>query len=172
MLFRSTALKEVFAAADPERRQWCALGSVKSQFGHTKGAAGSAGLVKVALALRHQVYPPTANVDAPNPELGFADSPLYLSTKVRPWIQATAEPRRGSVSSFGLGGTNFHVAVEEYRGTAKAPRVRAFNAEVWLASAATASELADGVAAWRKTSEVDFERAARSSQQSFDAAAV
>jgi acyl transferase domain-containing protein/NADP-dependent 3-hydroxy acid dehydrogenase YdfG len=171
-LCEATALKEVFAAADPERRQWCALGSVKSQIGHTKGAAGSAGLVKVALALRHQVYPPTANVDAPNPELGFGDSPLYLSTKVRPWIQATAEPRRGSVSSFGFGGTNFHVAVEEYRGAAKALRVRAFNAEVWLASAATASELADGVAAWRKTSEVDFELAARSSQQSFDAAAV
>ena len=171
-LCEATALKEVFAAANPERRQWCALGSVKSQIGHTKGAAGSAGLVKIALALRHQVYPPTANVDAPNPELGFADSPLYLSTIARPWIQATAEPRRGSVSSFGFGGTNFHVAVEEYRGAAKAPRVRAFNAEVWLASAATAAELADLVAAWRKTGEADFERGARSSQQGFDAAAA
>ncbi|MDA0698636.1 MAG: SDR family NAD(P)-dependent oxidoreductase, partial [Chloroflexi bacterium] len=171
-LCEATALKEVFAAANPERRQWCALGSVKSQIGHTKGAAGSAGLVKVALALRHQVYPPTANVDAPNPELGFADSPLYLSTKARPWIQATAEPRRGSVSSFGFGGTNFHVTVEEYRGAAAAPRVRAFNAEVWLASAATAAELADCVAAWRKTGEAEFERGARSSQQGFDAAAV
>ena len=171
-LCEATALKEVFSAANPERRQWCALGSVKSQIGHTKGAAGSAGLVKVALALRHQVYPPTANVDAPNPELGFADSPLYLSTKARPWIQAKAEARRGSVSSFGFGGTNFHVAVEEYRGKAAAPRVRAFNAEVWLASAASAAELADCVAAWRKAGEADFERGARRSQQAFDAAAL
>jgi acyl transferase domain-containing protein len=161
----ATALKEVFAAADAGRRQWCALGSVKSQIGHTKGAAGSAGMVKVALALRHQAFPPTANIDAPNPEMGFGESPLYLNTKARPWIQASGEPRRGSVSSFGFGGTNFHVALEEYRGASPAPRVRAFGAEVFLASAANAAELATRVAAWTKLKATEFVAAARTSQQ-------
>jgi acyl transferase domain-containing protein/NADP-dependent 3-hydroxy acid dehydrogenase YdfG len=168
----ATALKEVFAAADAGRRQWCALGSVKSQIGHTKGAAGTAGMVKVALALRHQAFPPTANIDAPNPEMGFGESPLYLNTKARPWIQASGEPRRGSVSSFGFGGTNFHVALEEYRGASPAPRVRAFGVEVFLASAANATELATRVAAWTKLKATEFVAAARTSQQGFDAAAV
>ena len=172
-LCETTALKDVFAAADPVRRQWCALGSVKSQIGHTKGAAGTAGMIKVALALRHQAFPPTANVDTPNPELGFAESPFYLSTKARPWIQASGEPRRGGVSSFGFGGTNFHVALEEYRGASPAPRVRAFGAEVFLASGATGAELSALVAAWAKpTATVEFSVSARTSQQAFDAGAV
>ena len=168
----ATALKDVFAAADGVRRQWCALGSVKSQIGHTKGAAGTAGMIKVALALRHQAFPPTANVDTPNPELGFAESPLYLSTKARPWIQASGEPRRGAVSSFGFGGTNFHVALEEYRGAAPAPRVRAFGAEVFLAGGATGAELVALVAAWAKPTATEFGTAARASQQAFDAGAA
>ena len=168
----ATALKDVFAAADGVRRQWCALGSVKSQIGHTKGAAGTAGMIKVALALRHQAFPPTANVDTPNPELGFAESPLYLSTKARPWIQASGEPRRGAVSSFGFGGTNFHVALEEYRGAAPAPRVRAFGAEVFLVGGATGAELVALVAAWAKPTATEFGTAARASQQAFDAGAA
>ena len=168
----ATALKDVFAAADGVRRQWCALGSVKSQIGHTKGAAGTAGMIKVALALRHQAFPPTANVDTPNPELGFAESPLYLSTKARPWIQASGEPRRGAVSSFGFGGTNFHVALEEYRGAAPAPRVRAFGAEVFLAGGATGAELSALVAAWAKPTATEFGTLARASQQAFDAGAA
>lgn len=168
----ATALKDVFAAADGVRRQWCALGSVKSQIGHTKGAAGTAGMIKVALALRHQAFPPTANVDTPNPELGFAESPLYLSTKARPWIQASGEPRRGAVSSFGFGGTNFHVALEEYRGAAPAPRVRAFGAEVFLAGGATGAELVALVAAWAKPTATELGTAARASQQAFDAGAA
>jgi len=171
-LCEATALKDVFAAADPVRRHWCALGSVKSQIGHTKGAAGTAGLVKVALALQHRTLPPTANVDVPNPELGFGDSPLYLNSTGRPWIQASGEPRRGSVSSFGFGGTNFHVALEEYRGGSSAPRVRAFGAEVFLASAGSGDELATKVAGWSQTTEADFAARARSSQQGFAATAA
>jgi acyl transferase domain-containing protein/NAD(P)H-dependent flavin oxidoreductase YrpB (nitropropane dioxygenase family)/NAD(P)-dependent dehydrogenase (short-subunit alcohol dehydrogenase family) len=107
-------LKRVFSAAGAGR-QTCALGSVKSMIGHTKCTAGVAGMVKAALALRHKVLPPTINVDEPNTKAGFAQSPFYLNTQVRPWIHhRTDYPRRAAVSAFGFGGTNFHVVMEEY----------------------------------------------------------
>ncbi|MEM6793982.1 MAG: beta-ketoacyl synthase N-terminal-like domain-containing protein, partial [Acidobacteriota bacterium] len=93
-----------------------ALGSVKSQVGHCKAAAGAAGLFKAVMALHHKVLPPTLKIDRPNPEMGLEDSDFYLSTVARPWIRDPARPRRAGVSSFGFGGSNFHVAVEEYSG--------------------------------------------------------
>ncbi|MBI5768905.1 MAG: SDR family NAD(P)-dependent oxidoreductase [Verrucomicrobia bacterium] len=170
-LCEASALNEVFRAADRERQQWCALGSIKSQIGHTKGAAGTAGLLKAALALHHRVLPPTANVDAPHPELGFAGSPLYLNTQVRPWIQAASEARRAAVSSFGFGGTNFHVTLEEYRGAHAAPRVRALGVEVLLASAPTAGELARKIGAWLKLGAGDLPRVAEQIRADFDPSA-
>ena len=98
-------------------RQRCALGSVKSMIGHTKATAGVAGLVKVALALHHRVLPPTLGVNQPNPKANFEESPFYVNSETRPWIQgASAAPRRAGVSAFGFGGTNFHVVAEEYSG--------------------------------------------------------
>jgi polyketide-type polyunsaturated fatty acid synthase PfaA len=98
-----------------QRKQHIALGSVKSQIGHTKGAAGAAGLIKAALALHHKVLPPTLNIARPNPKLDIENSPFYLNTEARPWIRAEgAPPRRAGVSAFGFGGTNFHVVLEEY----------------------------------------------------------
>jgi acyl transferase domain-containing protein/acyl carrier protein/NAD(P)-dependent dehydrogenase (short-subunit alcohol dehydrogenase family) len=92
----------------------CAVGTVKSMIGHTKGCAGIAGLVKVALSLRHQVLPPTLWVEQPTaPELWSGDSPAYLNTELRPWIHP-GHPRRAAVNSFGFGGTNFHAVLEEY----------------------------------------------------------
>ena len=93
----------------------CALGSVKSMIGHTKAAAGSAGLMKAALALHHKVLLPTLKVDEPDPALNVEDSPFYLNTRSRPWFTANDHPRRAGVSSFGFGGSNFHVVLEEYR---------------------------------------------------------
>lgn len=109
-------MREVFSAADNNHKQWCALGSIKSQIGHSKGAAGAAGLFKITMALHHKVLPPTIKVDVPNPDLHISDSPFYLNTKSRPWIKNSDVPRRASVSSFGFGGTNFHLTVEEYKG--------------------------------------------------------
>ncbi len=107
-------LREVFSEDNP-RQAHIALGSVKSQIGHTKAAAGAAGLIKAALALHHRVLPPTINVAAPNPKFGLEGSPLYLNTHARPWLRtADAPPRRAAVSAFGFGGTNFHVVLEEY----------------------------------------------------------
>ena len=93
----------------------CALGSVKSMIGHTKAAAGSAGLVKAALALHHKVLLPTLKADEPDPALNIEESPFYLNTRSRPWFAAKDHPRRAGVSSFGFGGSNFHVILEEYR---------------------------------------------------------
>ena len=111
-------LRQVFDAGDTERKQWCALGSVKSQIGHTKAAAGAAGLFKAVMALHHKVLPPSIKIDAPNPKLDIEQSPFYLNTRTRPWIRSSAHPRRASVSAFGFGGSNFHVALEEYQSTA------------------------------------------------------
>ncbi|MEU1402903.1 beta-ketoacyl synthase N-terminal-like domain-containing protein [Streptomyces sp. NPDC005728] len=98
-----------------EERQFAAVSSVKSQIGHTKAAAGAAGMIKLALALHHKLLPPTINVDRPNPALDWAESPFYVGTRTRPWILDPARPqRRAGVSSFGFGGTNFHVVMEEF----------------------------------------------------------
>ncbi|MER6127730.1 SDR family NAD(P)-dependent oxidoreductase [Streptomyces sp. NPDC001795] len=98
-----------------EERQFGAVGSVKSQIGHTKAAAGAAGMIKLALALHHRLLPPTINVDKPNPAIDWEKSPFYVSTRTRPWIRDPRRPeRRAAVSSFGFGGTNFHVVLEEH----------------------------------------------------------
>ena len=135
-------LRQVFAANGDGARQWCALGSVKSQIGHTKAAAGAAGLFKTVMALHHKVLPPTIKVAAPNPNLAIADSPFYLNTETRPWIRASDHPRRAAVSAFGFGGSNFHVTLEEYLGPgAKAERLATQSCDLVLLGAATAAEL-------------------------------
>lgn len=107
-------LLEVFGGQDGQSQR-IALGSVKSQIGHTKAAAGVAGLMKAALALDQKVLPPTINVTRPNPKLGIETSPFYLNTEARPWVRpAGGPPRRAGVSAFGFGGTNFHIVLEEY----------------------------------------------------------
>ncbi len=91
-----------------------ALGSVKSNIGHLKGAAGAAGLLKATLALRDKVLPPSVNCEHPNPAFDFAHSPLYVNTELRPWTVPADVTRRAGLSAFGFGGTNFHAVLEEY----------------------------------------------------------
>jgi len=91
-----------------------ALGSVKSNFGHLKGAAGAAGLLKTVLALRDKVLPPSVHCEHPNPDIDFSHSPLYVNTTLKPWTVPPDIPRRAGVSAFGFGGTNFHAVLEEY----------------------------------------------------------
>ncbi|WP_437761512.1 SDR family NAD(P)-dependent oxidoreductase [Sorangium sp. So ce764] len=165
-------LRAMFDASGREDRQWCALGSVKSQIGHTKAAAGAAGLFKAIMALHHKVLPPTIKVDRPNPKLDIEKTAFYLNTQARPWIRPGDHPRRASVSSFGFGGSNFHVALEEYTGPApKAWRVRALPAELFLLSADTPAALADRARALAKEAEVPeiLRFLARESVLSFDA---
>ena len=106
------ALKAVFSE---NCQQQIALGSVKSQIGHTKAAAGAASLIKTALALHHKILPATINVTTPNPKLEIEDSPFYLNTQTRPWLKSASLPRRAGVSSFGFGGTNYHIVLEEHQ---------------------------------------------------------
>jgi malonyl CoA-acyl carrier protein transacylase len=91
-----------------------ALGSVKSNIGHLKGAAGAAGLLKTALALRDKVLPPSVNSQHPSADIDFAHSPLYVNGELRPWTDVADGVRRAGVSAFGFGGTNFHAVLEEY----------------------------------------------------------
>ena len=111
------ALAKFFETSRPSNRSDnnpCALGSVKSMVGHTKAAAGSAGLIKAVLALHNKVLPPTLKIDTPDPDLDIDSSPFYLSARTRPWFSKPSHPRRAGVSAFGFGGSNFHVVLEEY----------------------------------------------------------
>ncbi|MFF0492493.1 SDR family NAD(P)-dependent oxidoreductase [Nocardia sp. NPDC004068] len=130
-----TALKGVLAEADPETR-FAALGSVKSQIGHTKGAAGTASVMKLALALHQKVLPGTINVEAPNPEFDWDSAPFYVNTRTRPWIRDPRRPvRRAAASAMGFGGTNFHIVLEEADSGREGLRVlhRTPRAHVWHA---------------------------------------
>jgi len=90
------------------------LGSVKSNFGHLKAAAGAAGLLKATLALHHKTLPPSLGFARPNPNIDFARSPLTVTTALRPWSEPAAGVRRAGLSAFGFGGTNFHAVLEEH----------------------------------------------------------
>jgi acyl transferase domain-containing protein/NAD(P)-dependent dehydrogenase (short-subunit alcohol dehydrogenase family) len=91
-----------------------ALGSVKSNFGHLKGAAGAAGMLKATLALHNKVLPPSLHCEHPSRDIDFAHSPLYVNTELKPWTVPADGVRRAGVSAFGFGGTNFHAVLEEY----------------------------------------------------------
>ncbi len=95
-----------------DRKQYCALGSVKGNIGHTDTAAGVAGLMKAALALHHRQLPPSLHYKAPGLEIGLESSPFYVNTSLKKW-ETDGIPRRAGVSAFGLGGTNAHVVLEE-----------------------------------------------------------
>ena len=90
------------------------LGSVKSNIGHLKGAAGGAGVLKAVLALHDCTLPPSLNFKSPNPNIDFGSSPFYVNTELKPWPTPACGVRRAGVSAFGFGGTNFHVVLEQY----------------------------------------------------------
>lgn len=98
--------------ADTDRTGYCALGAVKANIGHLDVCSGLAGMIKALLVLRHGVIPPMANFRRPNPALDLAASPFYIPDRPRPWPRGDG-PRRACVSSFGVGGTNVHVVLEE-----------------------------------------------------------
>jgi acyl transferase domain-containing protein/NAD(P)-dependent dehydrogenase (short-subunit alcohol dehydrogenase family)/acyl carrier protein len=107
------SLSEIFARAGTAPGS-IPLGSVKSNIGHLKGAAGGAGLLKTVLALHDRVLPPSLNFARPNPNIDFPRSPFYVNTELKPWPAPGCGVRRAGVSAFGFGGTNFHVVLEEY----------------------------------------------------------
>ena len=132
-----SALRDVYGESDTP---WCSLGSVKSQIGHTKASAGSAGLIKATLALHHKVIPPTIKVKKPLDEVTAGRTPFYLTTEKRPWLPRNNEPRRAAVSAFGFGGSNFHLVLEEYSPVREAA-VWDGNVQILAFSGANATEL-------------------------------
>ncbi|MCD4654073.1 SDR family NAD(P)-dependent oxidoreductase, partial [bacterium] len=107
------ALTDIYRRAKPDGR-WCALGSIKSQIGHGKAAAGIAGLIKAALAVNYRVLPPTIKVNNPLDPLARKETPFYINSEKRPWVSRTDQTRRAGVSAFGFGGSNYHIVIEEY----------------------------------------------------------
>jgi amino acid adenylation domain-containing protein/non-ribosomal peptide synthase protein (TIGR01720 family) len=105
------ALTQVFRSST-DGVDFCAIGSVKTNIGHLDAAAGVAGLIKTVFALKHRQIPPSLHFHAPNPQIDFANTPFYVSTRLAEW-PSSSTPRRAGVSSFGIGGTNAHVVLEE-----------------------------------------------------------
>ncbi len=105
-----TALTQAFRA-HTDKKQYCAIGSAKSNIGHLDNAAGVAGLIKATMAVKYGKIPESLHFETPNPKIDFENSPFFVNTKLRDWT--LAGPRRAGVTSLGMGGTNAHVILEE-----------------------------------------------------------
>jgi len=132
-------------------RGFCAVGSVKSNIGHTVIAAGATSVIKTALSLHEQLLPPSLHMQATNPKIDFAGSPFIVNDTLRPWA-TDGQPLRAGVSSFGVGGTNAHVIMEqaptpEPSDAAEGPQLLVLSGRTPAATLATANRLADHLAA-------------------------
>ena len=99
-------------AFNTTRKNYCAIGSVKTNFGHLDSAAGAAGFIKTVLALKHKMIPPSLHFESPNPTIDIANSPFYVNTGLKHW-KPNHYPLRAGISSFGIGGTNVHIILQE-----------------------------------------------------------
>lgn len=129
------------AFGDTVRKQYCHIGSVKSNFGHLTVAAGVAGFIKTCLSLYHQEIPPSINYSNPNPIIDFRETPFIVADKRKRWESSQA--RRAGVSSFGIGGTNVHVILEENPVTnlAEQENTRPYQLINWSAKTENSCEL-------------------------------
>jgi acyl transferase domain-containing protein/thioesterase domain-containing protein/ubiquinone/menaquinone biosynthesis C-methylase UbiE len=105
------ALTQAFRTKTDKKR-YCAIGCAKTNVGHTDSASGVIGLIKAVLSLKHQLIPPLLHFETPNPKLNLENSPFYINTKLSEW-KTNGTPRCAGVNSFGIGGTNAHVILEE-----------------------------------------------------------
>ncbi|MFL1428033.1 MULTISPECIES: type I polyketide synthase [unclassified Nocardiopsis] len=132
-------------AHTPDRPLW--LGSLKSNLGHAQAAAGISGLIKLVLALRHGVLPPTLHADEPTPHVDWSEGTVRLLDRARPWPDGA--PRRAAVSSFGMSGTNAHIVVEQAPAVPEPERTPAPGTVLWPLSARTPAALAGQAARLR-----------------------
>jgi polyketide synthase PksN len=133
------ALAQAFGR-ETDRRQFCALGSVKANVGHAESAAGVAAVTKVLLQMKHRQLAPSIHADVANPDIEFERSPFYLQRRLADWTPAAAHPRRALVNSFGAGGVNACVLLEEYV-QAPATRPLAAGPQLIVLSARTGASL-------------------------------
>ena len=110
-----TGLLKAFEGSTAEK-QFCPIGSVKSNIGHLESAAGIAAVTKTLLQIKYKQLVPSLHAHPPNPNINFKDSPFYVQTELTEWKRA-AHSRRAGVSSFGAGGSNAHLLLEEYADT-------------------------------------------------------
>ncbi len=136
------ALTQAFRA-HTDRRSFCAIGSLKTNIGHLDSAAGVCGLIKTVLALEHKQIPPSLHFERPNPQIDFANSPFFVNAALRDW-QTDGVPRRAGVTSFGMGGTNAHVILEEAPALAPSGPSRPWKLLLLSAHTGTALEEATG----------------------------
>ena len=130
------ALTQAFRMGTQDN-QFCAIGSVKTNIGHLDVAAGVAGLIKTSLSLSNEQIPPSLNFESPNPNIDFENTPFFVNDKLRPWEREDT-PRRAGLSSFGVGGTNAHVVLEEAPLSLYPPSERPYHLITLSARSATA----------------------------------
>ncbi len=164
------ALTRAFRRTTPDRG-FCRIGSVKSNVGHLVTAAGAAGVIKTALALSHEMLPPSVNFEKPNQAIDFATSPFLVNTALTPWPRAK-EPRRAGVSSFGVGGTNVHLVLEEgpHRpevGPSTSPELLLLSARTPSALGTMAAQLAEHLKAHPNTNLADVAYTLREGRSRF-----
>jgi acyl transferase domain-containing protein len=104
-----------------DKTQFCALGTVKTNIGHTSTAAGVAGVLKLLLALRNRQIPPSLHFEQGNPAIDLASGPFYVNTELRPWEPGRDQRRRAAISSFGFSGTNAHLILDEAPAMSREP---------------------------------------------------
>jgi amino acid adenylation domain-containing protein len=109
------------SAFNTRKKQFCRIGSVKSNVGHLQNTSGVTGFIKTVLILKHQLIPPSLFFEKSNPQIDFENSPFIVNTELTEW-KPGQYPRRAGVSSFGIGGTNVHAILEEWPGAQSAER--------------------------------------------------
>jgi len=134
------ALTKAFRTSTDENN-FCALGSVKSNVGHLDAASGVAALIKTALSLEHRMIPASINFTRPNPKIDFPSSPFYVNTELQPWPSGKS-PRRAGVHSFGIGGTNAHIVLEEVPARESCPSLRSHHLLLFSARSKSALQAA------------------------------
>lgn len=173
------ALRQFFSErlGKPVDEPYCWLGSIKANVGHTMSAAGVAGFIKTCLMMHHGVIPPQPAVEELNPKLDLPSSPFKLANAAVPWTTKAGQPRRAAVSSFGFGGTNAHVVVEQAPKKPATVDTAALGPELVLLSAPTpallatmANDLAEHVT--KHGLSVSAVAAALATRQAFDARAA
>ncbi|MET1255506.1 amino acid adenylation domain-containing protein [Aliikangiella maris] len=136
-------------AKKTQKKQFCGIGSVKSNIGHTVGVAGLASLMKVLLSLKHQQLPPSINFEVPNQFIDFCNSPVYVNNQLTPWLVEPEQKRIAGISSFGLSGTNCHLILSEYHSSTVVSEQTLSEVELFVISARSNLLMAEQIRRYR-----------------------
>jgi phthiocerol/phenolphthiocerol synthesis type-I polyketide synthase E len=124
-----------------DKKNYCGIGSVKTNIGHLVAAGGVASMIKTIMGMQHRQIPASLNFEEPNPKIDFANSPFYVVNKTREWLPTGGDILRAGVSSFGIGGTNAHIILEEAPQLQPSTVGRAVHTVILSAKTATALQV-------------------------------